>query len=99
MKLRTRLPRASTNAAVAVAIPDEQLQPDSKPQSDSGITIQQCSQILQQLESFDTDNVFTGALAADGRLAPDGPLIVHNLRYYSHCSMLSVLQHAGYDIL
>ena len=94
MKLRTRLPRASTNAAVAIATPDEQLEPDSEPHADSGTTMQQCSQILQQLESFDNENVFTGPLAAGGRLAPEGPVITHNLRYCNHYSVVCVLQHA-----
>ena len=81
MKLRTRLPRASTTASAATWTPDDQLHSDSVPKNESVISKEQCGQILQQLEAFDTEDVFTGALTTDGRLAADGPLVMYNLRY------------------
>ena len=86
MKLRTRLPRASTTAAAAAAAPIEQPQTISEPASDPGITSQQCAQILQQLGSFDTQKLFTGLLTADGRLGGDGPQVAYTLRYRSACT-------------
>lgn len=80
MKLRTRLPRASTNASVAAAATLEEAQGECAAASDAGIGSQQCMQVLQQLEAFDTENVFTGQLTADGRLTADGPQVLHNLR-------------------
>lgn len=81
MKLRTRLPRASTNACVAASAPPEQLQLNDAPQNEPAISLQQCAQILHQLDSFDTEAVFTGALTPDGRLTADGPQVTGNLRY------------------
>lgn len=81
MKLRTRLPRASTTAAVAASGPNEQPHNESTVKNENGISTQQCAQILQQLESFDTEGVFSGELTTDGRLAADGPLLTYNLRY------------------
>ena len=80
MKLRTRLPRASTNASVAAAATIEEAQGECAPASDAGIGQEQCMQVLQQLEAFDTENVFTGQLTADGRLTADGPQVLHTLR-------------------
>ena len=90
MKLRTRLPRASTTASVATLTPDDQLPGDSIPDNVPGISKEHCAQILQQLQSFDTEGVFTGALTSDGRLAADGPLVMHNLRYPNTSVSLSV---------
>lgn len=84
MKLRTRLPslpRASTNASVATLTPNDQLPSKSVPEREPGVSGEQCTQILQQLQLFDTEGVFTGALTPDGRLAADGPLVTYNLRY------------------
>ena len=81
MKLRTRLPRASTTAAVAASAPNEQPRSESLPKNEPGINIQQCAQIVQQLEALDTEGVFSGELTSDGRLAADGPLLTYNLRY------------------
>ena len=81
MKLRTRLPRASTTASVAALAFNEQVHSDSIPKTDRRISTQQCAQILHQLESYDTEGVFTGALTPDESLAADGPLLTHNLRY------------------
>lgn len=83
MKLRTRLPRASTTASVAALTPHEQFSAACNTQNDPGMTKQQCTQILQQLESFDTEGVFTGELTLDGRLAADGPPLTYNLRYHN----------------
>lgn len=83
MKLRTRLPRASTTASVAALTPHEQFSGAGNTQTDPGITKQQCAQILQQLESFDTEGVFTGELTPDGRLAAGGPPLIYNLRYHN----------------
>ncbi len=79
MRLRTRLPRASTNASVAASTPAEELHVECDPQP-ATISQQQSLQILQQLESFDTERVFTGQLTADGRLSAEGPQVTHNLR-------------------
>lgn len=81
MKLRTRLPRASTTASVATSTPNDQLPSDSIPRNEPEVSREQCGQILQQLEAFDTEGVFTGALTPDGRLAAGGPLVMNNLRY------------------
>ena len=81
MKLRTRLPGASTTAAVAASAPNEQPRSETNPKTEPGIDTQQCAQILQQLEAFDTEGVFSGELTPDGRLVADGPLLTHNLRY------------------
>ena len=101
MKLRTRLPRASTTAAVAASAPNEQPRSETNPKTEPGIDTQQCAQILQQLEAFDTEGVFSGELTRDGRLVADGPLLTHNLRYavtllrreipYNFCSPSGVL--------
>ena len=80
MTLRTRLPRASTNASVAAAAPIEEAQGECAPASHAGVGQEQCTQVLQQLEAFDTEKVFTGQLTADGRLTAGGPQVLHNLR-------------------
>lgn len=79
--MRTRLPRASTTAAVAASIPNEQPRSERISQNYPGINTQQCAQILRKLESFDTEGVFTGAVTSDGRLAADGLVLTYNLRY------------------
>lgn len=89
MKLRTRLPRASTTASVAALTPHEQFSGAGSTETDPVITKEQCAQILQQLESFDTEGVFTGELTPDGRLAADGPPLKCNLRYQN--SVVAVL--------
>lgn len=87
-----RLPRASTNAAAASAAASEALQQQSAEasaerqqagtvaQAELAISQQQVLQLLQQLESHDSDQVFTRHLTPDGRLGAEGPIVMHNLR-------------------
>ena len=83
MKMRTRLPRASTNASVVASSNTEEPVAECSRQPDAVISAQRYLHLLQQLESFDIENVFTGQLTADGRLSSDGPEVRHNLRYLS----------------
>lgn len=91
-----RLPRASTNASAAVSATVDEAHTQQVPDSGASVSQEQKLQILQHLEAFDTENVFTGHLTADGRLSADGPQVLHNLRYSSHnhcCASQSQADH------
>lgn len=79
--LRTRLPRASTTASVASVNNNESTEAVAASAHPApGVSKERLLQVVQQIEFFDTQRLFTGTLAVDGRLSFVGPLVVHNLR-------------------
>lgn len=82
MNLRTRIPRASTTASAANAVKQSAEPARNATQPTAAAQQQHLLQVLQQIESFDTQKLFTNALTADGRLCPGGPQVTYTWRCF-----------------
>lgn len=88
MHSRTHLPRASTIASVASTIKESTQAASSATTPAAAVPQQQLLQVLQQIESLDTQKLFFSDLTADGHLCVGGPQVSHTFRCLKQLSLL-----------